>query len=69
MLGNHKPDGTANEEWLKVPPSTIQNVIGSWMKRSEAVIFAKGGSKKCCCNFSGRVPKYESVRLLYDILN
>uniref|UniRef100_A0AAX7U5C3 Tc1-like transposase DDE domain-containing protein n=1 Tax=Astatotilapia calliptera TaxID=8154 RepID=A0AAX7U5C3_ASTCA len=34
------------EEWSKIPSTTIQTLIGSYRKRLEAVISAKGGSTK-----------------------
>ncbi|KAG2468920.1 TCB1 transposase, partial [Polypterus senegalus] len=34
------------EEWSKIPSSTIQTLIGTYRKRLEAVISAKGGSTK-----------------------
>lgn len=34
------------EEWSKIPSTTIQTLIGTYRKRLEAVISAKGGSTK-----------------------
>ena len=34
------------EEWSKIPSTRIQTLIGSYRKRLEAVISAKGGSTK-----------------------
>ncbi|TKS65777.1 Transposable element [Collichthys lucidus] len=34
------------EEWSKIPSTTLQTLIGSYRKRLEAVISAKGGSTK-----------------------
>ena len=36
----------SKEEWSKIPSTRIQTLIGSYRKRLEAVISAKGGSTK-----------------------